>query len=179
MRWILALQEYRFTPVHRKGAANPADVPSREPQACMADGTGARLDGQQTDWPLPAVLRADLSPDDTLYSHDQLEQLRMRAVGESEEQLMTAAAAALAAETVRPVSMPQLQFQVLHCLVAHAALASTVLVLVLHVACFMFLRLSLGRVIGCWVAACLSDLPSLAHFSSAPPVICPLIVPAY
>eukprot|EP00775_Hariotina_reticulata_P014908 gene14908-biopygen17250 len=31
MRWILSLQEYRFTLVHRAGVLNPADVPSREP----------------------------------------------------------------------------------------------------------------------------------------------------
>jgi len=60
-RWILSLQEYRFTLVHRKGATNPADVPSRQAQACMADHTGARLDDGNLDWPLPAVF-AQTSP---------------------------------------------------------------------------------------------------------------------
>eukprot|EP00775_Hariotina_reticulata_P015117 gene15117-biopygen1455 len=44
MRWILSLQEYRFTLVHRAGVLNPADVPSREPLLCTADSTGP-LDG--------------------------------------------------------------------------------------------------------------------------------------
>ena len=72
MRWILALQEYRFSLVHKPGAANPADVPSREPNACMADVTGARLDTGSLDWPLPTVLHSDLSVDNTSYSHDLL-----------------------------------------------------------------------------------------------------------
>jgi len=49
----------------------------------------------------------------------------------------------------------------------------------IHDACSVFLRLSMGRAFCCCVAACPSDLPALAHISSAPPVICPLIMPAY
>ncbi len=44
MRWVLALQEYMFNLVHKPGADNPADCPSREPAACVADTVGARLE---------------------------------------------------------------------------------------------------------------------------------------
>jgi site-specific DNA-cytosine methylase len=74
MRWVLALQEYRFTLVHKQGSSNPADVPSRHPSSCLADTTGARLDTHVTDWPLPKVVFTDGKPDKTVYSHDQLAQ---------------------------------------------------------------------------------------------------------
>jgi hypothetical protein len=74
MRWILALQEYRFTLVHKQGTANPADVPSREASICLADSTGARLDTHVQDWPLPKVLRVNGTLDSTTYTHDQLAQ---------------------------------------------------------------------------------------------------------
>jgi hypothetical protein len=72
MRWVLALQEYRFTLVHKQGSTNPADVPSREASSCVADCTGARLDTDPVDWPLPAVLRSDFTPDPVTYTHDGL-----------------------------------------------------------------------------------------------------------
>lgn len=72
MRWVLALQEYRFTLVHKQGSKNPADVPSRTPSSCLADTTGARLDTHVQDWPLPTVLQSDGRPDPTVYTHDQL-----------------------------------------------------------------------------------------------------------
>jgi hypothetical protein len=72
MRWVLALQEYRFTLVHKPGSSNPADAPSRQPSSCLADTTGARLDTHITDWPLPKVVFADGRADTTTYCHDQL-----------------------------------------------------------------------------------------------------------
>jgi len=74
MRWILALQEYRFTLVHRAGCLNPADVPSREPLLCAADSTGARLDEHAALWPLPTVLHSDFTLDTTPYTHEGLTQ---------------------------------------------------------------------------------------------------------
>jgi hypothetical protein len=72
MRWILALQEYRFSLVHRQGKSNPADVPSREASSCVADTTGARLDTELQDW-VPKVLLPDCrTADPTTYTHDSL-----------------------------------------------------------------------------------------------------------
>eukprot|EP00775_Hariotina_reticulata_P006347 gene6347-biopygen8143 len=126
MRWILALQEYRFTLVHRKGATNPADVPSREPQSCLADSTGARLDQHVLDWPLPKILLSNGAPDSTVYDHDQLSlQLGIAAGAHQVNNAQSAAAVlditpacVLAAELVRPISTAQMQHQVLHCLLA-------------------------------------------------------------
>ena len=58
--------------MHKPGASNPADCPSREPSSCLADSTGARLDYDLQDWPLPTVYKADLTPDTTEYTHDSL-----------------------------------------------------------------------------------------------------------
>jgi hypothetical protein len=131
MRWILALQEYRFTLVHKQGISNPADVPSREPVACTADCTGARLDYEPQDWPLPIVLDAKLQPDNTVYTHDSLAlQLGMMpptqnsstkspgSITTSTQKLSAAEAAGLAAQVLsREPSAPnwsQLQHDVLH-----------------------------------------------------------------
>jgi hypothetical protein len=71
-RWLLSISEFRFSLQHRAGVDNPADVPSREPQACTADWTGSRLDGPADVVQLPAVRLADGTPDPVSYSHDQL-----------------------------------------------------------------------------------------------------------
>ena len=71
-RWLLSLSEYQFSLVHRAGIDNPADAPSREPLACMADWTGSRLDSGEESWTLPQVFLADGSLDPVNYSHDQL-----------------------------------------------------------------------------------------------------------
>eukprot|EP00775_Hariotina_reticulata_P015282 gene15282-biopygen3187 len=71
-RWLLSLSEYQFSLVHRAGAENPADVPSREPLACMADWTGSRLDTGDETYVLPSVFLADGKPDPVVYTHDQL-----------------------------------------------------------------------------------------------------------
>jgi hypothetical protein len=133
MRWVLALQEYRFTLVHKQGASNPADVPSREPVACAADSTGARLDYQLQDWPLPKVITADGAPDLTAYSHDSLAlQLGLAARSQVESNAV-AATAQLADCAVNSYVSPsmallhagiplatssQLQHSVLHALLA-------------------------------------------------------------
>lgn len=65
-------KEYRFSLVHKPGSSNPADVPSREANNCLADITGARLDLDQVDWPLPRVLLPNLECDSTVYDHDDL-----------------------------------------------------------------------------------------------------------
>jgi hypothetical protein len=49
----------------------------------------------------------------------------------------------------------------------------TYIYVILHVACSVSSQVIAGQSIGCWVAACPSELPALAHISSAPPVICP------
>jgi hypothetical protein len=132
MRWILALQEYRFTLVHKPGAANPADAPSREPMACMADTTGARLDYNLQDWPLPKVLLPDLRPDTCVYTHDQLSQ-ELGITTKQQLKAQSAEARVLAAQqanqaiplallmAIEPISEPssaQLQHDVLTCLLA-------------------------------------------------------------
>lgn len=73
-RWVLALQDYAYTLVHRPGKSNLADLPSRHPQASMADTTGARVDatGEPLQHPLPAVLQADGTPDAATYTHESL-----------------------------------------------------------------------------------------------------------
>lgn len=131
MRWVLALQEYRFTIVHRAGASNPADVPSREPVSCAADSTGARLDYQLQDWPLPKVITADGKPDTVSYTHDSLSrQLGITGNSSKVAAMATASyetaatefyspAAALAqAQAMPSVNASQLQYEALHCLLA-------------------------------------------------------------
>eukprot|EP00775_Hariotina_reticulata_P005639 gene5639-biopygen7440 len=71
-RWLLSLSEYQFNLVHRVGAENPADVPSREPLACMADWTGSRVDTGDETYVLPSVFLADGKLDPVVYTHDQL-----------------------------------------------------------------------------------------------------------
>ena len=125
MRWILALQEYRFTLVHKPGISNPADLPSREPVACTADTTGARLDDGSLDWPLPRVLTADFQPDPIAYSHDQLTELLGAAKPSAksapvpiEAPSSTTVVALLAQEPQVNLTASQLQYEVLHCLIA-------------------------------------------------------------
>jgi hypothetical protein len=43
-RWVLSLQDHTFSLVHRPGAKNPADAPSRYLQATTVDPSGARMD---------------------------------------------------------------------------------------------------------------------------------------
>jgi len=75
-RWVLSLQEYQFSLVHRPGAKNIADMPSRYPLDTTTDTTGARLNatGEPLQHPLPTVLCADGTPDTTDYTHDLLTQ---------------------------------------------------------------------------------------------------------
>eukprot|EP00775_Hariotina_reticulata_P015100 gene15100-biopygen1248 len=118
MRWILALQEYKFTLVHKPGALNPADLPSREPVSCMADATGARLDEGLFNWPLPKVLHADLTPDDTMYTHEGLTEelgiaVSQRPAAAVVQQCSCLPVHALAEEQGRPVLASQLQYEVL------------------------------------------------------------------
>eukprot|EP00775_Hariotina_reticulata_P015140 gene15140-biopygen1676 len=112
MRWILTLQEYKFTLVHKPGATNPADVPSREPVSCIADCTGARLDDVHQAWPLPEVRYANMAPDLTVYTHEQL----AVELGISQTAARPAATVAhpvclLAAEDIRQPSVGQLQHE--------------------------------------------------------------------
>jgi hypothetical protein len=58
-RWVLALQEFSFSVLHREGSSNPADMPSRFPITSAADVTGARLDQEgQVYRALPKVVFA-------------------------------------------------------------------------------------------------------------------------
>ena len=134
MRWILALQEYRFNLVHKAGSSTPADVPSREPSSCMADSTGARLDADLIDWPLPQVLHSDLTPDPTQYTHDSLTHMlgmsrpaTGKSMGGSVAAVATAVghasdslppATCLAEQPQQHYSSAQLQHSVLQCLMA-------------------------------------------------------------
>ncbi len=72
-RWILSVSEYQFTLVHRPGSRNPADLPSREPQACAADWTGSRQDTELPQCLLPRVLLPDGSSDPEQYTAADLE----------------------------------------------------------------------------------------------------------
>jgi hypothetical protein len=72
-RYVLALQEYRFSLVHKPGKLNAvADACSREPSSCMADVTGTRYDDAFEPHPLPEVYHADMTRDTTVYTHDSL-----------------------------------------------------------------------------------------------------------
>jgi hypothetical protein len=73
-RWVLSLQEYTFSLVHRPGSRNLADLPSRFPEDTLVDTTGARLNatGEPLQHPLPKVFHADGSLDRTAYTHDFL-----------------------------------------------------------------------------------------------------------
>jgi hypothetical protein len=77
-RWILSLQDYQFSIVHRPGASNIADMPSRCPQATTVDVTGARMHSSSDPLvhPLPLVLFADGAVDTTHYTRDLLNQAR-------------------------------------------------------------------------------------------------------
>eukprot|EP00775_Hariotina_reticulata_P011471 gene11471-biopygen13351 len=119
MRWILTLQEYKFTLVHKPGASNPADVPSREPVRCVADCTGARLDDAHQAWPLPAVRCADMTPDLTVYTHEQLSvELGMALTSAKPSAKAPHPACLLAMEDLRHPSLAQLQHEVYACVVA-------------------------------------------------------------
>ena len=130
MRWVLALQEYRFNLVHKQGSTNPADVPSRDPSSCMADTTGARLDYLVQDWPLPKVLYQDGTPDPTVYTHDQLAQdlaitgpvkpSQAPSGNSVAAALLTVSspASSLAAMPQVHLSLSQLQYEALHCCMA-------------------------------------------------------------
>eukprot|EP00775_Hariotina_reticulata_P001887 gene1887-biopygen3371 len=114
MRWILTLQEYKFTLVHKPGASNPADVPSREPVSCVADCTGARLDDAHQAWPLPAVRCADMTPDLTVYTHEQLSvELGMALTSAKPSAKAPHPACLLAMEDLRHPSLAQLQHETL------------------------------------------------------------------
>jgi len=76
-RWILSLQEFTFTIMHRPGVENPADAPSRHPNPALSDLTGARIDYQEDGGPrvLPLIIRPDGSFDTEAYEHDRLSRL--------------------------------------------------------------------------------------------------------
>jgi hypothetical protein len=76
-RWVLSLQEYSFSLVHRPGKQNPADLPSRYPEPTVLDTAGARLDetGAPLLHPLPRVLFPDGTPDPTDYTAELLSHL--------------------------------------------------------------------------------------------------------
>ena len=126
MRWILSLQEYRFTLVHKQGKSNPADVPSREARSCTADVTGARLDSELQDWPLPEVLLPDgVTPDPVTYTHDELahqlgitdkKPVATAAVATSNNAMGQMVAHLLANEPCQLASKPQLEHSALWCL---------------------------------------------------------------
>jgi hypothetical protein len=112
-RWVLSLQEYTFSIVHKEGKSNIADLPSRFPLPTTADGTGARLDATGEPWqhPLPAVLHADGTPDRTDYSHELLTaQRQAEAPPAAPSNPLTAA---LLAHVTAPASDAQLQHQLL------------------------------------------------------------------
>lgn len=73
-RWVLSLQDYNFSLVHRPGSGNIADLPSRFPAATAVDVTGARLNasGEPLQYPLPRVFKADGTLDSTEYTHELL-----------------------------------------------------------------------------------------------------------
>ncbi len=132
MRWCLALQDYRFTLVHKEGASNPADVPSREPAACSADVTGARLDSAYDAWPLPKVLQPNMVPDPTVYTHDSLaQQLGImpkanKSTSKQSAAVSPAAALAMHASDALP-ALSQLDHDLMHCVVASTETAIDVI----------------------------------------------------
>jgi hypothetical protein len=130
MRWIPALQEYRFTLVHKQGTANPADVPSRDASSCLADSTGARLDTHVQDWPLPKVLHFNGTLGSTQYTHDKLAQdlaisaprcnntssVTLAAVGGATA--ATTPASVMALNPQHNLSTAQLGYEAVHCCLA-------------------------------------------------------------
>lgn len=112
-RWILSLQDYEYTLVHRPGVKNVADMPSRYPVASMADTSGARIHatGEPFQFGLPAVLNADLTPDTTDYTFDLLDSFYSTRPRGGDA--VYNPAAVLIAGTVPPVSESQLQHQLL------------------------------------------------------------------
>lgn len=77
-RWILSLQDYSYSLVHRPGAKNIADLPSRCPQSTVVDATGARLNAtaDPLHHPLPEVLYPNGAVDSAQYTHDLLLQTK-------------------------------------------------------------------------------------------------------
>lgn len=82
-RWVLSLQEYQYSLVHKQGKSNIADLPSRFPQDTLTDTTGARLNatGEPLQHPLPDVFHADGRPDTANHTHELLTQLREAEAG--------------------------------------------------------------------------------------------------
>jgi site-specific DNA-cytosine methylase len=77
-RWVLSLQDYTYSLVHKPGALNIADVPSRHPCETVTDTTGARLNATDEPWqhPLPPVFLPDGTPDTVDYTHDLMHEQR-------------------------------------------------------------------------------------------------------
>ena len=77
-RWVLSLQDYTYSLVHKPGILNIADMPSRYPQESTVDTTGARLNATGEPWQhaLPQVFLPDGTPDPQEYTHDWLTQQR-------------------------------------------------------------------------------------------------------
>jgi predicted XRE-type DNA-binding protein len=111
-RWILSLQDYQFSIVHRPGASNIADMPSRCPQATTVDVTGARMHSSSDPLlhPLPLVLHADGTTDTTHYTRDLLNRDRTASLGA--EHHPATAALLMAAASVQ-CSAVQLKYQAL------------------------------------------------------------------
>ena len=99
-RWLLSLQDYQFSIVHRPGVGNVADPPSRHPLPSCTDTTGARLDSNSAPLQpaMPVVLNPDGTIDTTVYDHDALAELLHIGKSNTPE----AAAAAAAPETLSP-----------------------------------------------------------------------------
>eukprot|EP00882_Tetradesmus_deserticola_P002735 GHRQ01002908.1.p1 GENE.GHRQ01002908.1~~GHRQ01002908.1.p1 ORF type:complete len:1949 (-),score=411.99 GHRQ01002908.1:1876-7140(-) len=112
-RWVLSLQDHTFSLVHRPGAKNPADAPSRYPQATTVDPSGARMDkaGEEPCQLLPPVLQPDLAPDATAYTAAMLTQLRARAYPQPSAARNPVTAALLQCGNTTQASVPQLLTQ--------------------------------------------------------------------
>lgn len=140
-RWILSVSEFQFGLTHRAGVDNPADLPSREPQAQQQDWTGSRLDTEMPQCSTPKVLLPNGQLDPHQYTAEELTAHvaeRNPAVapqprGKKAATAVTAAAAILPEPNLRPsqllaeevhlqpLQQSQLQQQALHALAALSA----------------------------------------------------------
>jgi hypothetical protein len=111
-RWILSLQDYCFSIVHRPGVRNIADLPSRFPQSTVLDATGARLNAtaDPLHHPLPTVLLPDCkttSIDSTDYTCELLQQQRLLPSGGDMHPIAAAALQCLAKGGMSPSQQQQ------------------------------------------------------------------------
>lgn len=113
-RWILALQDYSFSLVHKPGAKNLADLPSRHPMPTAVDTTGARLDetGAPLVHSLPQVLFPDGTPDPTDYTFELLTQRKQQ---EQQPAAHPACAVLIEALPAAACTASQLDWQLCQC----------------------------------------------------------------